>query len=65
MDITLENLAGHVVGVEVKAAPTVSTRDFRGLRALAEATGDRFRRGIVLYIGRTAIPFGKDLLPYP
>lgn len=65
VDIVLEDAAGRVVGVEVKASATVGARDFRGLRALAEASGDRFRRGVVLYTGRTAVPFGENLHALP
>lgn len=65
VDVVLEDAAGRVVGVEVKAAATVGARDFRGLHALAEASAGRFRRGIVLYAGRTTVPFGKDLYALP
>jgi predicted AAA+ superfamily ATPase len=65
VDIVLEDAAGRVVGIEVKAAATVGARDFKGLRAFAEATGERFRRGVVLYTGRTGVPFGNDLHALP
>lgn len=65
MDVVLEDAAGRVVGVEVKASATVGARDFRGLRALAEASGDRFRRGFVLYTSRTTVPFGENLHALP
>lgn len=65
VDAVLEDATGRVVGVEVKASATVGARDFRGLRALAEASGNRFRRGLVLYTGRTAVPFGNDLYALP
>jgi predicted AAA+ superfamily ATPase len=65
VDLVMENAAGRIVGVEVKASATVGARDFRGLRALAEASGDRFRRGIVLYTGKTAVPFGENLHALP
>ena len=65
VDLVMENAAGRVVGVEVKSSATVGSRDFRGLRALAEASGDRFRRGIVLYTGKTAVPFGDNLHALP
>ena len=37
VDVVVENSAGAIVGVEVKAAATVSPADFRGLRMLANA----------------------------
>lgn len=65
VDIILEDAAGHVVGIEVKATAAVGTGDFKGLRALAEDLGDRFHRGIVLYTGSETIPFGARLYALP
>ena len=53
------------MGVEVKAAATVTSSDFRGLRGMAEAAGARFVRGFVLYTGRQVIPFGERLHAVP
>lgn len=47
--------------IEVKASATVGSQDFKGLKALAEATGERFLRGVVLYTGRESIPYGSSL----
>jgi uncharacterized protein len=65
VDLVLEDSAGEIVGVEVKASSRVSGTDFRGLRALAEAAEPRFRRGIVLYTGATPVAFGRDLHALP
>lgn len=65
VDVVLEDNAGRIAGIEVKSAATVSARDFRGLRTLAEATGDRFRCGVVLYTGKTVIPFAENLYALP
>ena len=65
VDLVLEDSAGHVVGIEVKVAATVSTQDFKGLRALAELTGRRFHRGVVLYTGTESVPFGPRLHALP
>jgi len=43
----------------------VSTADFRGLRFLQEAVGDRLRCGVVLYTGRETLPFGARLWAVP
>jgi hypothetical protein len=53
------------VGVEVKAAATVTTRDFRGLRRLKDAAGARFIAGVVLYDGEIAAGFGDGLYAVP
>jgi hypothetical protein len=65
VDIILEDRAGNLVGIEVKASATVHAHDFRGLRAFAEMTDKRFRRGIVLYTGTESIPFGESLTALP
>ena len=65
VDIVLEDAAGRVVGLEIKASTTVRGDDFRGLRGLAEDLGDRFHRGVVLYTGAESIPFGKHLHALP
>ena len=65
VDIVVENHDGAVVGIEVKAAATVGASDFRGLRKLADACGDEFRLGVVLYDGEQAVPFGERLFAAP
>lgn len=65
VDLVMEDAAGDLVGIEVKASATVGASDFRGLRTLAELTGKRFRRGLLLYTGREALPFGSNLYALP
>jgi len=65
VDIVIERGAGDVVGIEVKAGATVTAGDFRGLRKLREAAGDRFVAGVVLYDGETSAPFGDGFFALP
>ena len=65
VDIVLERGAMGVAGVEVKASGTVRPADFRGLRKLRGALGDRFAGGIVLYDGEVTVPFGDRLHGVP
>ena len=65
VDIVLENAAGQVVGVEVKASATLSGSDIRGLKALEEAAGKKWLRGVVLYTGTEVIPFAGNLHAVP
>ena len=65
VDLLLEDAAGRLVGIEVKASGTASASDFKGLKALAEATGSRFLRGVVLYSGNQTVPFGERLHALP
>lgn len=65
VDVVIEREAGAVAGVEVKAAATVTSSDFRGLRKLARAAGKRFAGGVVLYDGETCTRFGEGLHAVP
>ncbi len=65
VDIVLEMSGQRVAGVEVKAAATVTTSDFRGLRRLKQAAAQRFAGGAVLYDGEATMPFGEGLYAVP
>ena len=65
VDLVLEGPGQRVVGVEIKASASVGPGDFRGLRALQEAAGDKFARGVVLYLGEQRLPFGDNLWALP
>jgi uncharacterized protein len=65
VDIVLEDGSGRLVGIEVKAGATLSGGDVRGLRALADAAGKRWLRGIVFYTGTEVIPFAGNLHGVP
>lgn len=65
VDIIIEDRRGRVVGIEVKAAATVSSSDFNGLRKLADACGDRFVLGLVLHDHDKTVPFGSRLAAAP
>lgn len=65
VDIVIERGAAAVAGVEVKASGTVRPRDFRGLRKLQRAVGDRFAGGVVVYDGEASVPFGDRLHAVP
>ncbi|HEV2374841.1 MAG TPA: ATP-binding protein [Streptosporangiaceae bacterium] len=65
VDGILENRQGQVIGVEVKAASTVKSEDFNGLRHLATKLGDDFLVGMVLYTGNATLPFGPKLRAVP
>ena len=65
VDIVLEAEDGRIAGIEVKAASSMGEADFRGLKALREADGKRFHRGVVLYTGHELLPFGPGLWALP
>ena len=63
--ILLEDPGGDLVGIEVKAAATVTRKDFSGLETLRRETAGRFLWGVVLYTGDEPAFFGKGLLALP
>ena len=65
VDIVLERDDGMIAGIEVKASATVRSRDFGGLRTLAEACGERFAYGVVLYDGTEFVPFAGRMAAAP
>ncbi|MGO4439772.1 ATP-binding protein [Rhizobium sp. RAF56] len=65
VDVVVEDRRGRIVGIEVKASATVKTEDFRGLRQLQAAVGDRFVRGLVLHDHDRVTPFGEKLQAAP
>ena len=64
VDIVLEDASGHIVGIEVKSSETIHAGDFKGLKHLQEAVGNKFVRGLLLYPG-PRLPFGKNLYALP
>lgn len=65
VDIVAERPSGEIVGIEVKASRRVGSKDFQGLKSLADTVSRRFTRGIVLYLGEMSVPFGDRLAALP
>lgn len=65
VDVILENSAGRVIGIEIKAGATLGRSDGAGLRFLAESLGKRFHRGVVLYAGDRSVPLGTEIWAIP
>ena len=65
VDIILEDAAGRLVGIEVKASSTATAKDFRGLKTLAEDLPKRFHRGFVVYMGEQHVQFGEGVYAVP
>jgi uncharacterized protein len=64
-NLVLESADGRLAGLEVKAASTVRSDDFDGLKEVAHHLKSRFLQGIVLYAGDSVIPFGDRLWAVP
>lgn len=65
VDVVVENAAGKLVGVEIKAAATVRESDLRGLKRLAAVAGEAFQLGLVLYDGTENLPLGDRFRAAP
>jgi predicted AAA+ superfamily ATPase len=65
VDVVIENAAGQIIGVEVKAAATVNAGDLRGLKKLASIAGAQFKMGVLLYDGTETLPLGDGLWAAP
>lgn len=65
VDFVLERPDGSVFAIEIKKSESVNIHDFRGIQTLAELTPKEFIGGIVLYSGKEAVPFGKNLWAVP
>jgi hypothetical protein len=65
VDVVLEKADGTVAALEIKAGVTVGASDFSALQALRDQLGDRFRAGVVLYLGDQVVPFGDKLTLVP
>lgn len=65
IDLVLEAASGQIVGIEIKAAGTVSARDARHLVWLRDHIGAAFQRGIVLHTGATSYPLDERIWAMP
>jgi uncharacterized protein len=65
VDAVLEAPDGRIVGIEVKASATVGATDFKWLRLLRDKTQHRFVGGLVLYTGKSPLPWGDRLAGIP
>lgn len=65
VDIVIQDENGRLAGIEVKAAATVSDRDFNGLRRLQRLSEGQFHAGVVLYDGEHTLSFGDGMIAAP
>lgn len=65
VDVVIENAAGQLIGVEVKASATVKEKDLRGLKKLASLAGSQFKMGVLLYDGVETLPLGGGMWAVP
>ena len=65
IDFILENSAGEIIGIEVKASESLGKNDLVGLRRLAGLAPDEFKAGFILYDGQETLPLGAGIWAVP
>ena len=65
VDAILEKSDGTVAAIEVKCSATVTASDLAALRILRDRLGDRFRTGVLLYLGDRVVPSSDKLWLLP
>lgn len=65
VDFILEKPDGSVFAIEVKRSESVNIADFKGIIEFASLTKNDFIGGVVLYSGKEAVPFGKNIWAVP
>jgi len=65
IDLVLEDRSGDIACVEVKAAATLTSRDWRWLAKLRDARGSSFRAGVIVASVAQTTPLGDRLWAVP
>ncbi|QEC45703.1 ATP-binding protein [Pseudobacter ginsenosidimutans] len=65
VDFVIEKQDGSIFAIEIKKSESVSIHDFKGIQLLAESAPKDFKGGVILYSGKEAVPFGKNLWAVP
>lgn len=65
IDVILENRAGDICAIEVKASATIRDKDWGALARLRDARPKSFRCGVLLYTGAQTLPLGDRLFAVP
>lgn len=65
IDIVIEDRSGAIACVEVKAAASVSERDYRPMSKLRDRRSDQFKAGVVLYSGADTVPLSDRIWAVP
>jgi uncharacterized protein len=65
VDLVVETASGQILGIEVKAASTVTAADAGHLAWLRDEIGSQFAAGIVLHTGPRAFPIADKIVAAP
>jgi predicted AAA+ superfamily ATPase len=65
IDVILEDRAGSIAAVEVKASASLEPRDWRALSRLRDSRGERFSCGVLLYAGEKTLAVSDRISAVP
>lgn len=65
IDVILENRAGDICAIEVKASATIRNKDWGALARLRDARPNSFRCGVLFYTGAQTLPLSDRLYAVP
>lgn len=65
IDVILENRAGDICAIEVKAGGSVVRKDWKALERLRDAGSRSFKCGVLFYTGSRTVPIGDRLFAVP
>lgn len=64
-DFVLENYNGDIAGIEIKSSADINKKYLSGLHELQELTGDKFKKGLIIYAGQDIIPLSDKIWAVP
>jgi predicted AAA+ superfamily ATPase len=65
VDFVIESIDYGTIGIEVKLSSNIIAQDFNNLKLLSCAVGGRFKKGIIIYTGKTILSFGENMWAVP
>ncbi len=66
VDLVIQDDKKQIYGIEIKAKVSLQKDDFKGLNKLAEVSGNKFKKGILLYGGDKVLSgFGENIQAVP
>jgi uncharacterized protein len=65
INLVMESRSGDMAAVEVKASATIRSRDYAAVLKLRDASGERFRAGVIVYTGAQTVPLGDRIWAMP
>ncbi|MBV6493627.1 MAG: hypothetical protein LDLANPLL_01650 [Turneriella sp.] len=65
VDFIIENIAGELIGIEVKSTISLRESDLRNLKKWSSLAGKKYKMGILFYSGDETLPLGNNIWCVP